>query len=66
MRRRLVTQTVSGLNFSDTLEYAVNQEADRFLLLNREVFNRLVSRTILESSFDFPLLHIGCLKFCAT
>ena len=30
MRRRLVTQTVTGLNFSDTLEYAVNQEIDRF------------------------------------
>ena len=30
MRRRLVTQTVTGLNFSDTLGYAVNQEIDRF------------------------------------
>ena len=30
VRRRLVTQTVTGLNFSDTLEYAVNQEVDRF------------------------------------
>ena len=28
VRRRLVTQTVTSLNFSDTLEYAVNQEVN--------------------------------------
>lgn len=59
MRRRLVTHT--GLNFSDTLKYEINQE----VFSSGAFFNRLLSRAILESSFDFLLLHVDCLKSCA-